>query len=241
MADAAPIFRWSQVPVLLAQAVQVRRGAVFLPEPPGPREAVAGSGPLLRVLIAGDSSAAGVGADHQDRALAGQLAARLGGRFTVDWWLRARTGYRTADTLSWLASMPARPFDVAVIALGVNDVTGLVRRRRFAEDQATLTRLLRDKFGVRLQLRSGLPPMERFPLLPAPLCDVLGARARQFDAVLAGMQAADVRHVPFDPARLSDGMIADDGFHPGPAVYAMWAEALARQIADWADAGGTTV
>ena len=67
-------------PVLVAQAISVRRSALRLPEPIGPR-----SGdvirkfdhPPLRILIAGDSSAAGVGVSTQAEALSGQLAAQL--------------------------------------------------------------------------------------------------------------------------------------------------------------------
>ena len=48
-------------PVLVAQAVVTRARLPRLPEPEGQRHGVIGRGPLLRVLITGDSSAAGVG------------------------------------------------------------------------------------------------------------------------------------------------------------------------------------
>ncbi|MEM8598518.1 MAG: SGNH/GDSL hydrolase family protein, partial [Bacteroidota bacterium] len=56
-------------PVLLAQGKRVRRVALKLPEPPGDRESTVGNGPPLRLLVVGDSSAAGVGAETQDDAL----------------------------------------------------------------------------------------------------------------------------------------------------------------------------
>ena len=43
-------------PVLVAQAVLTRARMPRLPEPPGQRQGVVGKGPLLRLLIAGDSS-----------------------------------------------------------------------------------------------------------------------------------------------------------------------------------------
>ena len=59
-------------PVLFAQARSTRRRAPVLPEAEGPREGQLGSGVgALRVLIAGDSSAAGVGVANQDHAFAG--------------------------------------------------------------------------------------------------------------------------------------------------------------------------
>ena len=66
-------------PLLVAQAVRTRKRAPVLPEPAGPRQGCVGQGDgvELRLLIAGDSSAAGVGVAHQDQALAGHLSRAL--------------------------------------------------------------------------------------------------------------------------------------------------------------------
>ena len=56
-------------PVLVAQAVVTRGRMPRLPEAAGPRQGEVGSGPLLRLLIVGDSSAAGVGVAQQRDAL----------------------------------------------------------------------------------------------------------------------------------------------------------------------------
>lgn len=227
---ASPVARALLAPVLLVQAVGVRRRALVLPEPEGPRAGTAGQGPALRLLIAGDSSAAGVGVDHQDAALAGQLVAALAPHATVHWQLHATTGHTTARTIARLQALPAQPFDIAVTALGVNDVTRQLSTARFARHQAALAALLRTRFGVREHWRSGLPPMHRFPLLPRPLRDVLGAQSRAFDRVLAADRGPGLHHLPFDEARLDPAMIARDGFHPGAPVYAAWAQDLAAQI-----------
>ena len=46
-------------PVLLMQGLAVRRRVPKLPEPPGAREGTTGDGPPLRIVIVGDSAAAG--------------------------------------------------------------------------------------------------------------------------------------------------------------------------------------
>lgn len=217
-------------PVLLVQAVQVRLRALQLPEPDGPRTGLAGAGPLLRVLIAGDSSAAGVGVEHQDQALSGQLVQALAADFTVQWRLEAKTGATTAQALASLQALDTGPFDVAVTALGVNDVTRQVPLRRWLADQARIADLLVNQMQVRVHWRSGLPPMSRFPLLPWPLRDVLGAQARAYDAGLAAASVGALRHMPFDESRLDPSMMARDGFHPGAPVYAAWAQELAAEI-----------
>tara|TARA_R110002124_G_scaffold85382_2_gene221605 strand:- start:14412 stop:15116 length:705 start_codon:yes stop_codon:yes gene_type:complete len=217
-------------PLLVAQAIQVRRRALILPEPDGPRHGVAGAGPMLRVLIAGDSSAAGVGVSHQDQAISGQLVAGLAPHFTVHWRLEARTGDTTAKALARLSALTPAPFDVALTALGVNDVTHQRPLRRWLAEQQAISALLRERWGVRAQWRAGLPPMQGFPLLPRPLRDVLGAQAVRFDRALAAVSIGSVHHHPFDPSRLDPSMMARDGFHPGPSIYAAWGAELAAMI-----------
>lgn len=217
-------------PVLIAQGLYVRRVALQLPEPDGARQGVTGSGPRLRLLVAGDSSAAGVGVAHQDQALTGQLVAALAPHFTVQWQLEARTGATTAQTLAHLSKLDAGPFDIAVTALGVNDVTRQVPLRRWIADQTAVAQVLAQRMGVRAHWRSGLPPLGMFPLLPRPLRSVLGAQARAYDAALAAASVGPLRHLPFDESRMDPAMMAADGFHPGAAIYAAWGAELAGQI-----------
>lgn len=219
------------LPLLLAQAVVVRRKALILPEPPGARSGHAGIGPALRVLIAGDSSAAGVGAPSQGAALSGQLARALTPHFRVRWRLEARTGITTGETLAHLSRLEPEPFDIAILALGVNDVTRVVTRRRWVALQQGLHHLLQDRFGVRHIYASGLPPMGLFPLLPQPLRWTLGAHAGRLDEALAAIaaQGSNVRHIPFDFPQHAR-FFADDGYHPSPVAYAHWADVLTRLI-----------
>lgn len=218
-------------PVLLAQAVRVRQRTLLLPEAAGQRDGRSGTGATLRVLIVGDSSAAGVGVAHQDRALAGQLAARLGRFHTLEWRLLAQTGATTATTLDRLAAEPGQDFDLAIVALGVNDVTRAVPLELWLRRQKRLHALLQQKFGVRQIYLSGLPPMGHFPLLPQPLRWILGRQASRFDRNLARLAALapDLVHVPLD-FDMDPGQMAPDGFHPGPDIYAGWARALVAAI-----------
>jgi hypothetical protein len=55
-------------PLLLLQGRHVRRVTPRLAEAVGPRDGTAGNGPPLRLLIVGDSAAAGVGVPVQGRA-----------------------------------------------------------------------------------------------------------------------------------------------------------------------------
>lgn len=218
-------------PLLLLQGLYVRRVTPRLPEPDGPRRGEAGQGAPLRLLIAGDSAAAGVGAQDQSEALAGHLVAALAGHFQLSWALEAKTGNTTAQALAHLESLPAQPFDVVVTSLGVNDLTGGVRLRDWLAQQARLVELLRDKFGARHVFLSALPPMHLFPALPQPLRWYLGTRAARFNQHLGEWAPAQSRCRFLAPEFALDvAHMASDGFHPGPPAYAQWAKHLASEI-----------
>jgi lysophospholipase L1-like esterase len=219
--------------VLVIQGLATRRAVPRLPEPPGAREGTLGDGPPLRLLILGDSAAAGVGALHQDEALLGQVVSRLSGERRVSWHLWARTGNTTASALQWLEAQPAQKFDVAVTSLGVNDVTSFVARHRWREQQASLRAILKEKFAVRTLLISGLPPLHGFPAMPQPLRWVLGARATQLNHDLESDVCAEGDAKFIDLRFTADTtLMASDGFHPGPSIYTEWGKrvaALARE------------
>ena len=110
-------------PLLMLQGRRVRATLPELPEAGGERRGVAGSGPPLKLMIVGDSSAAGVGAASQEEALLGRTVAALAASFEVDYRLVATSGARTELILRRLTRMPSSPVDVVVSVLGVNDVT----------------------------------------------------------------------------------------------------------------------
>lgn len=220
-------------PILLLQGKQVRKNILRMPEPSGPRAGQAGSGPDLRVLIVGDSSAAGVGATTQAEGLSGRLVSALSSKWTVDWNLVAQTGWTTADVQNAVEQAEAAPFDVCVICAGVNDVTTETGLRPWLAQFSSLLALLKAQHGIRLFLVSGMPPMGRFPALPQPLRWYMGQKARAHDRALAQLLStrADAVHMPVRGDLPAD-MAADDGFHPGPPVYAMLGEAYAAVVAE---------
>ena len=222
-------------PLLLAQGLSVRANAVRLPEAAGPRTGRLGSGPRLSLLILGDSSAAGVGVDHQNDALAGQLAVLLANHFTLDWQLVAKTGATTRTALQWLETHPPAPIDIVVTALGVNDVTHVVPYPLWLRQQNRMFARINTLFAPRRVYVSGVPPLGDFPILPQPLRWSLGTQARRFDAGLARLteMSARLNHIPFD-SPLVPSQMAQDGFHPGPEIYTLWAKEMASRIlSDW--------
>jgi len=228
------------LPLLLWQGRQVRRRATRLPEAEGPREGVAGTGRVrLRLLIVGDSSAAGVGVDNQTQALAGRLSEALSQRVggSVVWQLIARTGDTTAQSLEAVRSLSLHPADVMVTALGLNDVVAQVPPRLWLQRLDRLNRTVAKRAGVKHVVHSGVPPLQVFPLLPNPLRWVLATDAQRYNDALADRvrRTPDRWWLPLpveEDEQLDDTsvLMAEDGFHPGPALYALWAEQLAGMI-----------
>ncbi len=163
-------------PLLIAQAVRVRRNVLRLDEPPGPRSGCEGAGAPLRLLIAGDQRATPESEPGRRRKPCPASCSRSFDRHPgcIGSWSR-RPGYRVSDVIRQLRELAPERFDVAVVSIGVNDATGRTRSANWVERQATLVELLKTKFGVTHILLSS-SPMHVFPALPQPLRWYLGAR-----------------------------------------------------------------
>jgi lysophospholipase L1-like esterase len=221
-------------PVLVAQALVTRARLPRLPEAAGAREGEVGRGPTLRLLILGDSSAAGVGVSAQSRAFAGFLTtalARHAGR-RVQWRLIARSGVTSAQCLALLADEAPGPADIAVVVLGVNDVVDQVPSQRAIAAREAIVNRLRNAHGTAHVVFAPLPPVHHFPGLPQPLRWVAGRDARRHDEATAAWARtrSDVSHVPID-LPLNREVMAADGFHPGEPVYRICGTAIAEHIA----------
>lgn len=221
------------IPVLVAQAVVTRRRMPRLAEPEGERHGEVGQGPLLRLLVTGDSSAAGVGVVSQREALALQLATQLATacHARVAWRLLARSGLSTAQTLELVRREVHEDFDIAVVVTGVNDVVEQVPSHHAVSSREAIANHLRNARGVQHIVFAPLPPIHHFPGLPQPLRWVSGTDARRHNAALQRWAATrgDVSLVDMQMP-LNRGVMAADGFHPGVQVYRYCAAAIADHI-----------
>lgn len=232
-------------PVLAWQGWRVRRTVPPLPDAAGPTtgeiappNAGAALPSPLSLLVIGESTAAGMGAPTHAEALAGRTAealARASGR-AVRWRVLGRSG-ATADAarmmlVEALASdaVDTARIDVAVVALGVNDVLKFRSDRAWTRDLDALVRALRERHGEVPVVIAAVPPLHRFPALRQPLRWALGVRARLLDTASArwAPRMPRVAHAPASTleAIATRGHFAADGFHPSPDGYRVWGDSL---------------
>lgn len=229
---------WSSMPLLLPQAWWVRRRTPRFAAPAGAEagqvSAAGSTGPALRLIGIGDSIIAGVGADTADECLTARLAAEISARHRTDvvWCNTGRIGATTSRVLNELTErLPHGDADLLLVSAGVNDVTTLRRCSEWSREIRALADKLAAHSPHAVALFLGLPPMQHFPALPAPLNQAMGLRARLFDETLAVTLAGHPRamHVPLS-LPLSPGVFSADGFHPSPAAYARIARLLAERL-----------
>ena len=223
-------------PVLLWQARRTRVITPRLPEAKGDAFGLAGPAghERLRLLVAGESTAAGVGVQYHHQGLAAQIAAHLRRRHgrPVHWHTIGLNGARAADLVRHLRKQPGRRLaDLVIISLGVNDTVALTSPRRYRRELDTLIATLREQCpGAPIHLLA-VPPMQHFTALPAPLRQLLGLRAARLDREQQRLcrNSSKVHHVAF-PLIDASGHLAEDGYHPSSKGYQYIGEQVANRL-----------
>ncbi len=215
------------LPLLAAQGRDVRRRTPVLP----PSEVTSGrfgdAGEPIRLVVLGDSVAAGIGVSDSRRTISAELARRLHLRHRrpVEWRVLAASGLDAVGVreLAVEHADDLASASVVLVSVGVNDAKALHSVRRWSRD---LDALLAQVEGVAPHARVlllGVPPMELFPALSGTLAWVLGGRSRMLDRAGARVAAGHerVRRIALRPEDLPGSVagFADDGFHPGPGFH----------------------
>lgn len=249
-------------PVYFHQGRRIKRDTIRLPEPDGERSGLVSLHPAtddsasdqstLKLMIVGDSAAAGVGSQTQQEALVGKLIPILTQQLSayssfsmLDWSLQATTGHTSFDILRRLYVLPApnKPVDVMLLSVGVNDTTSNVAIDKWKQQIEDIIAIAQRKFGVKELMFLSLPPMADMPAIPAPLNNFVGAKASLLDQILQQVCATHdgVNYMATDFARMiqehSNGapidiavMFASDGFHPSSLMYGYWAQQVAERM-----------
>ncbi len=225
---------WFSLPVYLWQGLAVRRKTVRS-SPPTPQtvEPVEGKGTPYRLLLLGDSSAAGVGVDDINLSLGGQvlklLAEQTGRPVEIEIiGSNSATAGQIRDFV--LPHVERRDFTHILINIGTNDAKNFHTIRRFSREFGSLLYATKARFPRSSVIWSGILDMQSIPSLPSPLNKILGIRSREMMRCGEGLCRDRLAEVPkgfWDP---SEENFAADGFHASARGYHLWAKGLVDHI-----------
>lgn len=224
------LLTWFALPVALWQGLAVRRRTERLVPPAGPHEGVTGPGEAkIRLLVIGDSSAAGVGVDRIEKSMGPLLAVHLAERTgeTVHWRVAGFNSATSGQIRDHVVKhLPRDGFTHVVLSIGTNDAKNFHTLSRFKREFGGLVYALKARFPSASLVWSPVVEMRDVPALPRPLADILSVRACAVNALGARLvsERGGVAATPL-PVEGPRGF-AVDGFHAGELGYAAWAAHL---------------
>lgn len=213
----------------------MRRKMAVLPEARGNNTGTA-RGPSaapLRLVVVGESTAAGCGAETHDEAFTGAFARALAERENrcVQWSVHARNGATIRRVRYRLLGELQEGADLAVLMIGVNDALTRSPAEQWRVDLgATLDELTTKANSV---IVAGIPPFDEFPALPKTLRSYLNDHALVLDAAARELCAArtNTQWIGSKGLGVTDAaFFATDGFHPSSIGYGRWALAMSERL-----------
>jgi len=223
-------------PVLIVQGRRLRRDTPRLADAASPWTGVEPGPTPLRLLVLGDSTAAGVGVDSQADALPGNLARSIAAHSGrgVEWTAMGANGATARDLREkFIDAAAAESYDIVFLTVGANDALTLRSRAAFGRDIRSLLSRLRAASPQATILMSSLPAFFRFVLLPNPLRFNLYLHSQSLESQARSIVSRTPgAHMSPPPPPYTDGFFASDLFHPSAIGYRDWSDfAVADAIA----------
>jgi lysophospholipase L1-like esterase len=215
---------------LYLQGQYVRRKIGRLPDAGGATEGRFNNGEgLVKLLVLGESTAAGMGARTHENALAGQFAKVLGEKIgqSVEWHVVGRSGITVRETIHELVpKIPGEKFDYVMLALCGNEVLKLRSPRTFRRDMKKLLGILREKYPGATVFLTNAPAVRLSPVLPHPIKFILGQLSALHDANAREFTAEMPKVFYFhQPSSVPADFFAD-GLHPSEKGYTAWSKSM---------------
>lgn len=228
------LLTWLALPVYVWQGIGVRLRTERLLPPEGPLTgAIEGRGEEIRLLVLGDSSAAGVGVDRTHDNLTAHLVRALAeGSGRPVTWRTAGFNSATSGQIRDLVvpNLERQAWTHIALSIGTNDVKNFHTLARFKREFGGLIYALRARFPDAAIFWSPALDMTSVPALPKPMNHLLEIRARAFNRLGAQLCAERGAAAVDRLADVSPEGFSRDGFHAGEAGYEYWAAHLAEAM-----------
>ena len=223
-------------PFLYLQGQYVRRKIGRLPDASGKTFGKFGTEEnFAKMLVIGESTAAGVGARTHETALAGQFARVLSAKIgkSIEWQVVGRSGITVKETIHELVpKIPDEKFDYIMVALCGNEVLKLRSPLNFRRDMTKLLGILKEKNKDATFFITNAPAVRLSPILPFPIKPILGHLSAMHDAN-AQQFTAEMKRVFYfhQPTEVPEDFFAD-GLHPSEKGYEAWSKSMIEFFTD---------
>lgn len=184
------------------------------------------------MLVLGDSTAVGVGADTPADSVAGRIAVQVHAPYVEN---HAVSGAQVHDLPSQIALARKVRYDIILVMIGGNDIIRFHPAASNADALSEILKTLPQASTTILVSAANVGGSTLFPRVVRPVHTWLNqayhrefaARAQQLGITYVNLSVPRGED-PFlkDPSRY----LAPDGLHPSSAGYGLWADAIIRSL-----------
>lgn len=223
------------LPFLYLQGQFVRLKVGRLPDAGGETTGTVGDkSETVNFLAIGESTVAGIGAKNHEEAFTGQFAKHLSREIekSVEWHAFGVSGITVRRTIREVVpTIPDKPMDLILIALGANDVFGVSSPKKWRRDMSELIDILQNKYPNAEIFLSNVPMIRDFLALPNPLRYVLSrlAKMQHFNTIDMVSRMQNVYYFE-DVSKVEDDFFCEDGVHPSVKGYDLWSEEMVKNF-----------
>ncbi len=213
---------------IVAYLIHIRYVASHSPNPLIVQEdKTFGSGPILKYIAAGDSTAVGEGASKVENTYPYKIAESLAKNNTVQYKNVAVRGARTEDVLTGQVSqmIDYQP-DIITISVGANDATHLKSEKQILTNYDGIIKELTAKTSARIYI-TNIANFTGAKLLPYPFIKLVEWRSSKINPHINAIgtdrvKIINIHDVPSDYSL--------DSFHPSDKGYNNWYNAFWNQM-----------
>lgn len=180
-----------------------------------------------KILIIGESTAAGVGASSEGKTFAAQVYHQSDRTFNIH--NLGKNGLKAEKLKRLLAhakqEIPQK-IEFAIILIGANDCFKFTPPGRFHRQLKDFIEILKHKKSVQKVIVPAIAPVQHFPSIPGAMRFFLGFHrwilTRELKSLGNNIPELDFNNFEFE---MTQDLLASDGIHPSDKGYEMMAKA----------------
>lgn len=220
-----------RLPFLVAEAKKIRDSKPSLP-PLSEKLVLNGGG--KRLLVFGESTAAGVGASQIETTLAGHLLNGLESEFTV--YCLGKNGLRVKEAVDFFHQNfwnPPLAQEGIALFLGANDCFKLTKPKDFYGQLSSLIDLFRKVLSPSWVYLADIPPVHLFPAFSNGMKRQLKIQRHYLQKEMAAISQRE-ENILFEPISLdlNENFFSEDGIHPSDYGYQKIVEFAIKGLRD---------